>query len=109
METEEQADSERFPFSLSTRDFGNLSSVCGLLFDENNILRKQHTPELLKRFALPLPSRLWGPHSLIAPSVPLPPGPASMQKAGTGWGLWERVSLMMRVEREEQSFTLCPH
>lgn len=87
-------DSERFSFSLSAKDLGNFSSHCGLLFDENSILRKQHTPEQLKQFALPLPSHLWGARSLSAPSVPLPPAPANLQKAKVGMGWRCRESLI---------------
>lgn len=87
-------DSERFSFSLSAKDLGNFSSRCGLLFDENSILRKQHTPEQLKQFALPLPFRLWGARSLSVPSVPLPPAPANLQKAKVGMGWQGRESLI---------------
>lgn len=83
--------------SLSARDFGEFSSDCGLLFDESNILGNQHTPGQLKQFALPPPSHLWGPHSLSAPSVSLPPTHANLQKAkaGIGWGSRETVLLMV--------------
>lgn len=94
---------------MSAKDFGNF----GLLFDENDILRKQHTLEQLKQFALPLLSRLWGLHSLSAPSVPVPPAPANLQtaKAGMGWALQGKslTDMPETVHHEEQSSPLCTH